>query len=56
MFVTKIEREYPDLVVLHLEDGRVIGVTSECVVLYKDIDDVYEGGLQDRPTIDLNQD
>ena len=52
-FITKIEQEYPDFYVIHLEDGRVIGITSECIVVYENIDDVFEGGLKDRPTINL---
>ena len=42
-FITKIAQEYPDFYVIHLEDGRVIGITQECVVVYENIDDVYEG-------------
>ena len=52
-FITKIEKEYPDFTLLHLEDGRVIGITSECVVVYKDFNDVYEGVTMDRPTLTL---
>ena len=52
-FITKIEQEYPDFYVLHMEDGRVIGITTECIVVYENIDDVFEGGLKDRPTINL---
>lgn len=52
-FITKIEQEYPDFYVLHMEDGRVIGVTTDCIVVYENIDDVFEGGLKDRPTINL---
>jgi hypothetical protein len=51
--VVKIEQEFPDLHLIHLSDGRVIGINAECVVLYSDIDDVYEGGLKDRQTIKL---
>lgn len=52
-FITKIEQEYPDFYILHMEDGRVIGITSDCIVVYENIDDVFEGGLKDRPTINL---
>ena len=52
-FITKIEQEYPDFYILHMEDGRVIGVTTDCIVVYENIDDVFEGGLKDRPTINL---
>lgn len=52
--IDKIEQEFPDLTLVHLKDGRVIGINSECVVLYASIDDFWEGNcLQDRPTIDL---
>jgi hypothetical protein len=54
-FITKIEQEYPDFYVLHLEDGRVIGITQECVVVYENIDDVYEGETKDRPTLNLEE-
>jgi hypothetical protein len=53
MFVTKIWKEYPDLTLLLLEDGRVIGVDGESVVVYKDINDVFEGVTMDRPTLTL---
>jgi len=53
-FITKIEREYPDLTLLHLEDGRVIGIDRESVVVYKDINDVYEGlTMEDRPSLTI---
>lgn len=52
-FITKIEQEYPDFYILHMEDGRVIGITTDCIVVYENIDDVFEGGLKDRPTISL---
>jgi len=51
--IEKIEFEFPDLHLIHLKDGRVIGLNDECVVLYKSIDDVYEGATEDRPTINL---
>jgi hypothetical protein len=54
-FITKIEQEYPDFYVIHLEDGRVIGITQECVVVYENIDDVYEGATKDRPMINLTK-
>ena len=53
MFITKIQREFPDLTLLHLEDGRVIGIDSESVVVYKDINDVFEGETMDRPSLTL---
>jgi hypothetical protein len=52
-FITKIEKEFPDFTLLHLQDGRVVGITEECIVVYENIDDVYEGETKDRPTITL---
>lgn len=52
-FITKIEQEYPDFYILHMEDGRVIGITSDCIVVYENIDDVWEGEYKSRPTISL---
>lgn len=54
-FVTKIEKEFPDLTLVHLNDGRVVGINSECIVVYASIDDVYEGETIDRPSITLNK-
>lgn len=54
-FVTKIEKEFPDLTLVHLNDGRVVGINSECIVVYASIDDVYEGETMDRPSITLNK-
>lgn len=51
--IEKIEFEYPDFHIVHLKDGRVIGITGECIVLYSSIDDVWEGDTVDRPTINL---
>jgi len=38
---------------VHLPDGRVLGVNDECVVLYASIDDFLSGGASHAPTIDL---
>ena len=54
-FVTKIEKEFPDLTLVHLNDGRVVGINSGCIVVYASIDDVYEGETMDRPSITLNK-
>jgi len=51
--IVKIEKEFPDLTLLHLSDGRVIGVNSECIVVYENEDDLWDGGTKDRPTIQL---
>ena len=55
-FITKIEKEFPDFTLLHLEDGRVVGITNECIVVYDNIDDVWEGETKNRPTITLHKD
>ena len=52
-FITKIEKEFPDVTFLHLFDGRIIGIDSESIVVYENIDDVYEGETKDRPTLTL---
>ena len=52
-FIEKVELDFPEFYQIHLKDGRVIGISSDCVVLYESADDVYEGGLKDRQTIDL---
>jgi hypothetical protein len=52
-FIAKIEQEFPDLTLVHLKDGRVVGINKECVVLYANIDDFWEGETIDRPTINL---
>ena len=31
---------------IELDDGRLIGINDECVVLYKNMDDVFEGENQ----------
>jgi hypothetical protein len=41
---------------VHLPDGRVLGVNDECVVLYSSLDDFLFGGTSDAPTIDLLED
>ena len=52
--IEKIEFEYPDLHLVHLKDGRVIGINTDCIVLYSSINDVWEGNcFEDRPTINL---
>jgi hypothetical protein len=54
--IESIEFEYPDLHLVHLKDGRVIGINTECIVLYSSIDDVWEGDCHtDRPTIQLHK-
>ena len=51
--IAKIEFEYPDVHLVHLKDGRVVGISSDCIVLYKDIDAFYECATNELPTIQL---
>ena len=40
--------------VIELKDGRVLGITEEVVILYKDMEDLEEGDPSEkRPTIIL---
>jgi len=41
MFVTKIQREFPDLTLLHLEDGRVIGGSDLRFVISEEVFDEF---------------
>ena len=52
-FVTKIQREFPDLTLLYLQDGRVVGVDNESIVIYESIEEVWDGETKDRPTLTL---
>lgn len=38
---------------VHLPDGRVIGINDDSAVLYASIDDFLDGGASDAPNIDL---
>jgi hypothetical protein len=42
---------YTDLITL--KDGRVVGISSEYIVLYQDMDDFYNCDPSNKPTIDL---
>ena len=39
---------------VHLPDGRLLGITDDCVVLYANMDDFLECYTNDRQIIDLN--
>lgn len=52
-FVTKIQREFPDLTLLYLQDGRVVGIDNESIVIYENIEEVWDGETKDRPTLTL---
>jgi len=54
--IKELTYEYPNIHLIHLNDGRVIGINSECICLYKDMDDFYECGTNEIPTINLLKD
>ena len=39
-----------------LKDGRVVGISHEFIVLYKDLDDFYTFDGNEKPTINLERD
>jgi hypothetical protein len=41
---------------VHLNDGRVIGITDDCVCLYESLDAFWECRLENIPTIYLTPD
>jgi hypothetical protein len=43
--------EWVDLVIL--KDGRVLGISEDCVCLYKSIDDFWDATPETKPTIEL---
>lgn len=53
--ISEITYEYPDVHVIHLKDGRIIGINSESICLYKDFDEFYNCGTNDIPTISLSK-
>jgi hypothetical protein len=52
-FITKVENVFPDLHLIHLKDGRVVGINAECIVLYASEEAFYECATNELPTIDL---
>ena len=52
-FIEKIEFEYPDLHLVHLKDGRVVGINKECIVLYESIDAFCDCATNELPIINL---
>jgi len=52
-FIQKIEFEYPDVHLVHLKDGRVVGINSECIVLYANEEAFYECDTNELPMINL---
>jgi len=52
--VSPIETEDGDLIdAIELADGRVLAITGDSIVLYEDMDDLLEGGEDDRPSLAL---
>jgi hypothetical protein len=38
---------------VQLNDGRIVGINEECIVLYKSLDDFYNCETNNRPIIEL---
>jgi hypothetical protein len=38
---------------VHLRDGRVLGINSDCVVLYDNLEDFETCATNEKPTINL---
>jgi hypothetical protein len=36
-----------------LNDGRIVGINEECIVLYKSLEDFHNCETRNRPNIDL---
>lgn len=53
--IDRIEFEYPDIHLIHLKDGRVVGINKECIVLYESIDAFWECATNDLPIINLQK-
>jgi hypothetical protein len=53
--IKQITYEYPDIHLIELIDGRLIGINSEYVCLYKDFDQFFDSGINDIPTINLKE-
>ena len=52
-FISKIEEVFPALHLIHLKDGRVVGINSECIVLYQSEEAFYECDTNELPMINL---
>jgi hypothetical protein len=50
--IIEITFEYPDVHLIHLKDGRIIGINDEFICLYKDMDQFYFS-TENIPTINL---
>lgn len=51
--IEQMSYEYPGVHLIHLKDGRIIGISEECVCLYKNLEEFYDCGTHDIPTISL---
>lgn len=52
-FIDKIENVFPDLDLIYLKDGRIVGINKECIVLYESIDAFWDCATNELPTINL---
>jgi hypothetical protein len=52
-FISKVEEVFPALHLIHLKDGRVVGINSECIVLYENEEAFYECATNELPMISL---
>lgn len=52
-FISKVEEVFPNLHLIHLKDGRVVGINSECIVLYESEEAFYECATNELPMISL---
>lgn len=51
--IEKIEFEYPDVQLVFLKNGEVLGISSDCVCLYPNVEAFYECASNEIPTITL---
>ena len=53
--IKEMTYEYPDVHLIHLKDGRIIGINKEFICLYKNIHEFYDCGINNIPTILLGE-
>lgn len=53
--IQKIDFVYPDVDLIHLKDGRIVGISTDCIVLYASIEAFEECATNDLPTINLSK-
>jgi len=52
--IQEINYEYPGIHLIHLKDGRIIGINDDFICLYKDMDQFYFS-TEEIPTINLKE-